>query len=112
MAEIPVWDLEGISPDVFPDLDKLRSGFTQRHGQAIVIDNGSYMCKAGWANQSTPPIVIRNLATTNKTGRVLVGPEITEKATTKSPFERNIVQHFHCQEHVLDYVFGSLGFED
>jgi actin-related protein 5 len=77
-----------------------------------VIDNGSYECKAGWSNQSTPPLAFRNLATTNKTGRILVGPELNERSQTKSPFEKDLVQHFHAQEHIFDYVFSTLGFEE
>lgn len=29
-----------------------------------------------------------------------------------SPFERNVVQHYHTQEHVLDFVFRSLGLSE
>jgi actin-related protein 5 len=47
---------------------------------------------------------------------VLVGSEIPEaelyKMNIRSPYERNIIQHFHTQEHIFDYIFWSLGIRE
>ena len=47
---------------------------------------------------------------------MLVGSEIPEsdlyKLSIRSPFERGVLQHFHTQEHVLDYIFWVLGIKD
>jgi actin-related protein 5 len=85
---------------------------------AIVIDNGSYQCRVGWANQDRPQFVFRN-ASTKARGKkdevdlLCVGNDIhsfeAARSNLKTPFDQNVVTNFYCQEHVLDYSFYHLG---
>lgn len=121
--EIPVYDIQGLPVQVKPDSQKLRSIYTSNYknsGAPIVIDNGSFNCRAGWAGMSDPLLIFRNIVARQKTSQdiqeVLVGSEIPEsdlyKLSIRSPFEKGILQHFHTQEHILDYVFWTLGIQD
>ena len=38
---------------------------------SIVIDNGSYQCRVGWANESSPRFVFRNASTRARGKKVL-----------------------------------------
>ena len=114
--EIPVFDIKGLPVQVQPDLHKLRNLYLERYmntATPIVIDNGSFNCRAGWGGMKDPLLIFRNIVARQKTNQeaqeVLVGSEIPEsdlyKLSIRSPFERGILQHFHTQEHVLDYIF-------
>ena len=121
--EIPVFDIKGLPVQVQPDLHKLRNLYLERYmntATPIVIDNGSFNCRAGWGGMKDPLLIFRNIVARQKTNQeaqeVLVGSEIPEsdlyKLSIRSPFERGILQHFHTQEHVLDYIFWVLGIQD
>ncbi|OMJ77200.1 hypothetical protein SteCoe_23275 [Stentor coeruleus] len=121
--EIPVFDIKGLPVQVQPDQHKLRNLYLARFQNSslpIVIDNGSFNCRAGWAGMSDPSLIFRNIVARQKNNQdiqeVLVGSEIPEtdlyKLSIRSPFERGILQHFHTQEHVLDYIFWVLGIQD
>ena len=86
----------------------------------IVIDNGSYECRAGWSFQDTPYLRFRNFVGKPKTSVSkqidalhLVGDEITEfdssKVAKRSMFDKNVVYHLQSFEHLLDYTFSHLG---
>jgi actin-related protein 5 len=86
----------------------------------IVIDNGSYECRAGWSFESSPYLRFRNLIGKPKTNvnKVidslhLVGDELNEfdanKIGKRSMFDRNVVYHIQSLEHMLDYTFSHLG---
>ena len=121
--EIPVFDIKGLPVQVKPDTQKIKSIYTSNYkgsSAPIVIDNGSFNCRAGWAGMKDPLLIFRNIVARQKTGQesqeVLVGSEIPEsdlyKLSIRSPFEKGILQHFHTQEHILDYVFWTLGIQD
>ncbi|XP_067942713.1 actin-related protein 5-like [Watersipora subatra] len=84
---------------------------------AIVIENGSYECRAGFVSDKQPDLIFKNLAfrqkgRNNEADIVLVGREIenleTFRTQLKSPFDRNVVTQFDTQEVILDHVFSKL----
>ena len=85
----------------------------------IIIDNGSYECRAGWSNCENPNIRCRNFLAkpkVNDTTSFIVGNSIFQyeqgKMNKKSPFEKNIVAHFSTQEHIFDHIFANLNIND
>lgn len=99
-------------------------------GAAIVIDNGSYHCRAGWATKSAPSLVFKNVLakprkdrskkdTNNGEGALVptvqIGNDITNieavRFQLRTQFDRNVVTHLHVQEQIFDYLFGRLGIE-
>lgn len=85
---------------------------------AIIIENGSYECKAGISIHDSPSLIFKNLALrlkgrNNDPDTVSVGRDIENTETfrnqLKSPFDRNVVTQFDTQEMICDYVFDKLG---
>lgn len=85
----------------------------------IIIDNGSYECRAGWSTCEAPNLRFKSIVAKPKVQQkhehheFLVGNDILSyeqgKLNKKSPFEKNLVTHFGTQEHILDHVFSTLG---
>jgi len=87
----------------------------------IIIDNGSYECRAGWSICNEPNICCRNVLAKPKLNDgnfspFIVGNSIFEyeqgKINKKSPFEKNIIAHFSTQEHIFDHIFSNLNIND
>ena len=87
----------------------------------IIIDNGSYECRAGWSICKEPNICCRNILAKPKINDgnyspFIVGNSIFEyeqgKINKKSPFEKNIIAHFTTQEHIFDHIFSNLNITD
>ena len=95
--------------------------FQLRSGQRpIVLDNGSYECRLGWAGETEPRLVYRNLLAKTrrekgKESELLVGNDIVNievvRQALRSPFDRDVVTHFEAQEALLDYGFSHLGID-
>lgn len=84
-------------------------------GPAIVIDNGSYECRAGFSNKKEPSMVFRNVVMKSRSRQrdIFVG-DVGEdfdfnQMNTKTAFEQNIVTQIDIQEIVFDYIFSKLG---
>ncbi|KAF0975917.1 hypothetical protein FDP41_005244 [Naegleria fowleri] len=98
----------------------------------IIIDNGSYRCRAGWSTEENPMISFRPLCAKLKANEVknldfvsdddtlvlqnggyLVGNDLHPfdylRYGAKSPFDNDIVTNFEYFEQVMDYVFYKLG---
>ncbi len=71
---------------------------------SIIIDNGSYECRAGWSFEESPYLRFRNLVAKPKTtvnkaidAMHLVGDELNEfdsgKIQKRSMFDKNIIYH-------------------
>jgi actin-related protein 5 len=71
----------------------------------IIIDNGSYECRAGWSFEDSPYLKFRNMVAKPKTqvnkaidAMHLVGDELNEfdsgKIAKRSMFDKNIVYHY------------------
>ncbi|KAI9317057.1 hypothetical protein BX666DRAFT_137722 [Dichotomocladium elegans] len=89
MAEVPIYTLDENEYEVpyyYPRTDYVES--YQGTDTAIVIDNGSNQCRAGWADESTPSLVFDNVVSSN------------------------VVCDFDRMENVLDYIFTTLGISD
>ena len=87
----------------------------------IIIDNGSYECRAGWSICKEPNIRCRNILAKPKLNDgnfspFIVGNSIFEyeqgKINKKSPFEKNVIAHFSTQEHIFDHIFSNLNIND
>ncbi|XP_067266157.1 actin-related protein 5 [Chanodichthys erythropterus] len=86
----------------------------------IVVDNGSFQCRAGWAcggSQSDQPRLVFRSAAARSRGAARsdahVGNDIPNleplRWTLKSAFDRNSVVNFDIQELIFDYIFMHLG---
>ncbi|BFZ61373.1 Actin-related protein 5 [Saitoella coloradoensis] len=86
----------------------------------IVIDNGSWNLRAGYATDTTPRFSIESLYAKHRDRRLnktyqLVGNDIVAdplaRLSAKSPFDGPIVSNYEIMEGILDYVFLKLGVE-
>ncbi|CAH8451858.1 unnamed protein product [Dicrocoelium dendriticum] len=82
-------------------------------GSPIVIDNGSFECRAGYASHPDPHLVFRNFSYRPRMSKsVLVGNDISEPDAVahalKSPFMDGLLTGIDSQEHVLDHIFDRL----
>uniref|UniRef100_A0A1E1XH64 Actin-related protein 5 n=1 Tax=Amblyomma aureolatum TaxID=187763 RepID=A0A1E1XH64_9ACAR len=112
------------SQDVYtiPNISKEPDGFfTYSDGlrlrkTPVVIDNGSYECRVGWASDEAPRMVFKNITAKQrgkKESEVQVGNDIANieavRWLLKTQFDRNVVTHFDIQEHIFDHIFSHLG---
>lgn len=102
----------------------------QARRQPLVVDNGAWQCRMGWAGQRAPAVAFRSVVArcrSKATGaaHVLIGDDAAaelrphrprlaaalefSRAATRSPFSRNVVYHFENQELVLDFGLHHLG---
>ncbi|XP_063421405.1 actin-related protein 5-like isoform X1 [Mytilus trossulus] len=82
----------------------------------LVIDNGTYQCRAGWATSDKPQLIFKNITAKprgKKETDTQVGNEINTTEVAKwlirSPFDRNVVTLYDVQEQIFDYIFTHLG---
>ena len=93
--------------------------YHRRHDKdAILIDNGSYLLRAGWSADPRPHLVFDNHVARPRTKADeslphAVGNDITSwhlsRFLIKRPVESGVVVHFESMETVLDSVFTKLG---
>ncbi|XP_072223366.1 actin-related protein 5 [Leuresthes tenuis] len=83
----------------------------------IVIDNGSFQTRAGWAAESdSPHLLFRSVAARSRgaaRSETQIGNDIPNleplRWLLKSQFDRNVVVNFEIQELIFDHVFTHLG---
>uniref|UniRef100_A0A4W6BLV8 Actin-related protein 5 n=1 Tax=Lates calcarifer TaxID=8187 RepID=A0A4W6BLV8_LATCA len=86
----------------------------------IVIDNGSFQTRAGWAASAaefdSPRLLFRSVAARSRgaaRSETQIGNDIPNleplRWLLKSQFDRNVVVNFEIQELIFDYVFTHLG---
>ncbi|XP_011179467.2 actin-related protein 5 [Zeugodacus cucurbitae] len=91
---------------------------------ALIIDNGSFKCRAGWSNSPQPLLEFRNFILKPRRDRrkevaepqankhTQIGNAILNiesvRLNLKTQFDRNVVTHFHNQEQIFDYIFTHL----
>ncbi|CAN9515779.1 unnamed protein product [Ophioblennius macclurei] len=86
----------------------------------IVIDNGSFQTRAGWAAAGAgcdaPRLLFRSVAARSRgaaRSETQIGNDIPNleplRWLLKSQFDRNVVVNFEIQELIFDYVFNHLG---
>jgi actin-related protein 5 len=97
-----------------------KSSVYNEPGVSMVIDNGSFECRAGWSICDEPNLRFRSIVARPKiqgknSNDFLVGNEILSfeqgKLHKKSPFEKNFVTHLGTQEHLLDHIFSTFNQE-
>ncbi|XP_051153906.1 actin-related protein 5 [Leptopilina boulardi] len=104
-----------------PDIIHIYSGKVKEESIPLIIDNGSYNCRVGWATDKTPLLIFRNLIAKprkergKKDGELQVGNDIANieavRFQLKTQFDRNVVTHFEAQEQIFDYTFTHLGID-
>ena len=83
----------------------------------IVIDNGTFECRAGFANAPAPSLRFRPFVGKTKYKKdpdhIRVGHQLREKdinrLKARTPFDGQLISYFETVELVLDYIFASLG---
>ncbi|CAD26557.1 ACTIN-RELATED PROTEIN [Encephalitozoon cuniculi GB-M1] len=70
----------------------------------IVIDNGTYECKAGYCGES-PQMVFKNVLYRQKSVSSI---ENFQGASPKTMFDGDVVTNFEVLEHVIDKILGYL----
>jgi len=87
----------------------------------LIIDNGSFKCRVGWATEKDPRLQVPSLVGKvrgKKEGEpsIVVGNDIRDndlsRIPMRSPFEQNVVYHFDTQELIFDYAFEHLGIDN
>ncbi|KAA3453352.1 actin-related protein 5-like isoform X1 [Gossypium australe] len=88
----------------------------------IVIDNGASYFRIGWAGETEPRVIFRNIVqrprhkSTGETVTV-VGDHDTAllkhfdctRSGPRSAFDNNVVFQFEIMEYILDFAFDRLG---
>ncbi|XP_034000453.1 actin-related protein 5 [Trematomus bernacchii] len=84
----------------------------------IVIDNGSFQTRAGWAleEREAPRLLFKSVAARSRgaaRSETQIGNDIPNleplRWLLKSQFDRNVVVNFEIQELMFDHVFAHLG---
>ncbi|XP_067096402.1 actin-related protein 5 [Osmerus mordax] len=86
----------------------------------IVIDNGSFQTRAGWAckgdEPGAPRLLFKSVAARSRgaaRSETQIGNDISNleplRWLLKSQFDRNVVVNFEIQELMFDYIFTHLG---
>ncbi|XP_029012559.1 actin-related protein 5 isoform X2 [Betta splendens] len=105
------------SPDPIYELPAQRLSCTQA---PLVIDNGSFQTRAGWAiptaDFDSPRLLFRSVAARSRgaaRSETQIGNDISNleplRWLLKSQFDRNVVVNFEIQELIFDHVFTHLG---
>uniref|UniRef100_A0A182JCD2 Uncharacterized protein n=1 Tax=Anopheles atroparvus TaxID=41427 RepID=A0A182JCD2_ANOAO len=116
----PIEDLK-ITPDVVQSYPGPSGG----REAIVVIDNGSYNCRAGWMLNDRPALTFRNLLAKPRKDRnkkdvdaltvpvTQIGNDIVNieamRLQLRTQFDRNVVTHYNVQEQIFDYIFTKLG---
>ncbi|GAB0087989.1 Actin-related protein 5 [Sergentomyia squamirostris] len=117
--------LKDIKP--VPDIVHVYTPTLRESQTPLIIDNGSYQCRAGWACNDQPSLEFRNLIAkprkdrNKKDGEVPVTPVVqigndivnieALRFQLRTQFDRNVVTHYHIQEQIFDYIFTHLGID-
>ncbi|XP_043946314.1 actin-related protein 5 [Protopterus annectens] len=84
----------------------------------IVVDNGSFQCRAGWATaaEPEPKLVFKSVAARSRgasRSETQIGNDIPNlepvRWLLKTQFDRNVVVNFEIQELMFDYIFQHIG---
>ncbi|XP_015112505.1 actin-related protein 5 [Diachasma alloeum] len=104
-----------------PDIVHVYSENVKSEATPLVIDNGSYSCRVGWATENEPQLIFKNLIAKprkergKKDGELQIGNDIVNieavRFQLKTQFDRNVVTHFEAQEQIFDYTFTHMGID-
>lgn len=114
MASSNVFALPNLNKE--PDEFFAYTDSTRLRKTPIIIDNGSFECRAGWAIDESPRMVFKSVTAKQrgkKESEVQVGNDIANievvRWLLKTQFDRNVVTHFDIQEQIFDHIFNHLG---
>ncbi|XP_011299255.1 actin-related protein 5 [Fopius arisanus] len=104
-----------------PDIVHVYSEKVKSELTPLVIDNGSYCSRVGWATEKEPQLIFKNLIAKprkergKKDGELQIGNDIVNieavRFQLKTQFDRNVVTHFEAQEQIFDYTFTHMGID-
>ncbi|BES94721.1 Actin-related protein [Nesidiocoris tenuis] len=109
--------------DIKPVVDTIHpySNALKNSATPIVIDNGSYNCRVGWATSTRPLLVFKNVLAKprkergKKDGEMQIGNDIPNieavRGNLKTQFDKNVVTHMEVQEYIFNYTFSHLGID-
>ncbi|XP_067856407.1 actin-related protein 5 [Heptranchias perlo] len=95
--------------------------FREAHGASpgqvpLVVDNGSFQCRVGWALDDKPRLQFKNVTARSRGASrsdTQVGNDIRNLEVVrwllKTQFDKNVVVNFDIQEQVFDHIFQHLG---
>ncbi|KOC60709.1 Actin-related protein 5 [Habropoda laboriosa] len=116
MEILELKDIKAVPDIIHPYPDRVKSETIP-----LVIDNGSYNCRVGWATEKEPQLIFKNLIAKprkergKKDGEPQVGNDIANieavRFQLKTQFDRNVVTHFEAQEQIFDYTFTHMGID-
>ncbi|XP_020237379.1 actin-related protein 5 [Cajanus cajan] len=111
--------------DIMPFISKIQRQSDYTHfGSAtpIVIDNGASYFRIGWAGETQPRVVFRNIVqrprhkTTGETVTIVGDhdPALMKyfdctRSGPRSAFDSNVVFQFEIMEYILDFAFDRMG---
>ncbi|XP_072753386.1 actin-related protein 5 [Anoplolepis gracilipes] len=117
--EIELIELKDIK--AIPDIVHIYPQRVKSECTPLVIDNGSYNCRVGWATEKEPQLIFKNLIAKprkergKKDGEPQVGNDIANieavRFQLKTQFDRNVVTHFEAQEQIFDYTLTHMGID-
>ncbi|KAG0244501.1 Nuclear actin-protein involved in chromatin remodeling [Mortierella sp. GBA43] len=102
-----------------PDYSDYKESFAST-GTPLVIDNGSWQCRAGWGSEDRPRLVFDNQVAKfrDRRGNVpttYVGndvySDVQARNNLKSAFDQDVMCNPEIMEAVLDYIFVKLGID-
>ncbi|KAI1317777.1 Nuclear actin-protein involved in chromatin remodeling [Mortierella claussenii] len=102
-----------------PDYSDYNDSFAGS-GTALVIDNGSWQCRAGWAVEDRPRLIFDNQIAKFRDRRAnmsntYVGndvyADVLARSNSKTAFDGAVMCNPEIMEAVLDYIFVKLGID-
>ncbi|XP_064632703.1 actin-related protein 5-like [Lineus longissimus] len=82
----------------------------------LVIDNGSYHCRVGWATDEKPRMIFKNVVARQRGKKetdLQIGNDINNievvRWLLKTQFDKNVVTQYDVQEQIFDHIFQKLG---
>ncbi|KAJ2630759.1 Nuclear actin-protein involved in chromatin remodeling [Coemansia sp. RSA 1290] len=122
MAQEEIYEIPDGPPDPSPAMPSFDFTNMGQDGTPIVIDNGSSMCRAGWASENTPRLEFESIVSRYRNRKISSGPILLvgdnvnsdpmAKPSIRSAFDGGVVTNFDAMEGILDYVFTLLGCVD
>lgn len=120
--EVPIYQIFSFQDSKFsPDpIYELPAQCLASTSVPIVIDNGSFQTRAGWAAPAaefeSPRLVFRSVAARSRgaaRSETQIGNDIPNleplRWLLKNQFDRNVVVNFEIQELIFDYIFTHMG---
>ncbi|KAJ2163126.1 Nuclear actin-protein involved in chromatin remodeling [Coemansia sp. RSA 552] len=122
MTGAELYEIPDGPPEPQPTIPTFDYAAMGQGGVPLVVDNGSGMCRAGWATEADPRLEFDSVVARYRNRKVssgpilLVGSEVHSdpmaKSSIRSPFDNGIATNFDAMEGILDYVFTMLGCVD